>query len=385
MLKNILCVVFLFLFGTSVFARVEEPPKEKIIHIYYMHELQPTLLMAADALRRPKDELKIIFNFYEMPDAKAFNILSLKMRLESGIEIQNGTLYKIDDFNKFKKIYKKHTDAKFIIHTGFFLSINRIMPFLRYIPRNKIKEIHIYESSVGRIKNRWKLSDFVFDKSQMKICIKRQCIRHSDLLFSLGFLYPTVYHIGFLDEFKKNPQNKSFWKNISITNSKFLDMDFNKLSKELPQAERDALLRWYEFDYKAYKKEIAEKKVQMFIVGHASEKRAEQKVISAILDWYNRYKDDKNTILFIKWGRNKKLIEKFNHKYKLPIKTFPDVTFELLILANLIPDKVSGTPSSLYLHLPKENIGQMYNIWRSTHINILLEQKKIEKEQIINL
>ena len=265
------------------------------------------------------------------------------------------------------------------------MSFNRLIPFLRYIPKDKIKEIHFYESNVGRIKGHWSLSDFVFDKDELETCIDRHCIKHSDLLFSLGFLYPVTYHMGFIDELKKDPKNADFWKNILNTKSTFEDMDFYKTAENLTLVEKNKILNWYHFDLEAYKAEIEGKKIHMFTVGHTSEKKEKTKILNSINQWYNHYKDDENAIFFIKWGRNKELKRTFDAQNKLPIKTFPDVTFELLILTNLVPDKVSGTPSSLYIHLPKEKIGQIYNVFKTDHIDVLLDQKKITQDQLIKL
>ena len=123
----------------------------------------------------------------------------------------------------------------------------------------------------------------------------------------------------------------------------------------------------------------------MFIVGHAAEQEKEKEVVAAILDWFRSHRQDMNTNLYVKWGRNKKLQENFNKKFRNLLKSFPNVPFELLILCDLLPDKISGTPSTLFFHLSPENIGNIYNLPRKKHIEFLLKKNKISKEQIINL
>ena len=381
MLKKILsCMLSFILCSYSAFSR----DSENIVHIYYMHELQPTLFMTADILKRPKNELKVAFDS-NIPVKNDYNVIPLKMKLENATEIQNGTLYKRADFKEFKKIYNQNKNSKFIIHSGLFASFNRIIPFLNYIPKEKIKEIHLYESSAGRLKNDWNVNSFTFNKAELEFCLKHHCIRHSDLLFSLGILYPTVYHIGYLDELKKDENYKTFWENLSNTNTSFALMDFNELTKELTLKQKKQLFSWYGFDYKSYKSEIKGKKTEMFIVGHAAEQEKEKEVVAAILDWFRSHRQDMNTNLYVKWGRNKKLQENFNKKFRNLLKSFPNVPFELLILCDLLPDKISGTPSTLFFHLSPENIGNIYNLPRKKHIEFLLKKNKISKEQIINL
>ena len=50
-----------------------------------------------------------------------------------------------------------------------------------------------------------------------------------------------------------------------------------------------------------------------------------------------------------------------------------------------MPDKISGTPSTLFFNLPNEKIENIYNLPLKKHIDFLLEKNKITQEQIINL
>ena len=380
MLKKMIYFCFVALFTFYSYAK----ENKNIVHIYYMHELQPTIFMTADILQRPKNELKIVFNS-NIPEENDYNIIPLEMSLHNLTEIQNGSLYKTSDFSKFIEIYDQYKDANFIIHTGIFLSVNRIIPFLNHIPKERIKEIHLYESSAGRLKNGWNVNSFIFDKAVLNACIKYHCIKHTDLLFSLGLIYPTVYHIGFLDDIKQDERYKTFWANTSKTNASFVEMNFDKLSEELTQAQKEQLLSWYGFDYKAYKAEISNKKVEMFIVGHAAEYSHTEKVLVAIMDWYQRHKDDKDRILFVKWGRNEEILEMLNEEINVSVRSFFNIPFELLTLSDLLPDKVSGTPSTLFFNLPNEKIGNIYYLPYKKHIDFLLEKNKISQDQIIDL
>lgn len=384
MLKKVFYILFFcFIHFSPVIADTHTLPKKEIIHIYYLHEIQPTLFMYADILSRPKDELKIVFNG-NIPKDNDFNVIPLKMRLETETQIQNGILYKQSDVNDFKKIYNQHKKSDFILHSGIFMSINRLIPFLKQIPKKNIKGIHLYESNRGRLKEFWKPQNFIFDKKELEICIKRHCIQHQDLLFSLGLLYPTTYHIGYIDDLRKNQKYDSFWNKTSQTKAVFEEMDFYQLKEKLTPLQKKELLKIYAIDIDKYLSEIQNKKVNIFVVGHASENNYQNEVIQAITDWYNKYKNDSEYKLYIKWGRNKKLKTELQEQ-GIFIPDFPDISFELLIIADLIPDLVSGSPTSLFYNLPKEKIGWIYNLPYKHQINFLLENKLITKDQVIDI
>ena len=81
MLKKVFYILcFCFIHFSPVIADTKSLPKKEIVHIYYLHEIQPTLFMYADILSRPKDELKIVFNG-NIPENKVDNaktVLNIK-------------------------------------------------------------------------------------------------------------------------------------------------------------------------------------------------------------------------------------------------------------------------------------------------------------------
>ena len=384
MLKKVFYILcFCFIHFSPVIADTHTLPKKEIVHIYYLHEIQPTLFMYADILSRPKDELKIVFNG-DIPENNNYNVIPLKMALETGTQIQNGILYKQADFNAFKKIYNQHKNANFILHSGIFMSFNRLIPFLKQIPKKNIKGIQLYESNKGRLKEFWTPSSFLFDKKELEWCIKRHCIEHQDLLFSLGMLYPTVYHIGYIDDLRKDPAYASFWNNVDKTHTSFEEMDFYQLKEKLTSSQKKDLLKIYSFDIDKYLSEIQNKKVNIFVIGHASEDKHQNDIIQAIKDWYDLYKNNEKYKLYVKWGRNKKLKTALQEQ-GIFISDFPDISFELLIITDLIPDLVSGTPTSLFYNLPKERIDRIYNLPYRHQIDFLVENNLIQRDQIIDL
>ena len=358
--------------------------KPEEIHIYIPFEHQASLFMNADIISRSPKVKKVIwgYNRFEGKEEK-YNVTHVgKQRLSNATEIQNGFLY--SDLNELNRLYRKYPNAEYHIHTAIFMSLTRLIPILDIIPKKNIKQIDLYESSVGRTYQGntylWK-NYYTFNKEELQTCIKYHCLKTWNLIFSLHLLYPTTYHLGLLSELKKDPKMQHF---IEGTQTAVLeDMNIEKLKNSLTDDQKDVLLEVYDVDVNNYKKIIAKKKVHLFIIGHASDGIKDnefEKLLVAIQDWKSQ-KTDPDALFFIKPGRDKSIMDKLR-KAKVYIPEFPiQAPFELLVLKDLVPDSISGTSSSLFFNIPKEKIGKIYKTNEGNHLPLL--EKIYGKEKVV--
>jgi hypothetical protein len=96
---------------------------------------------------------------------------------------------------------------------------------------------------------------------------------------------------------------------------------------------------------------------------------------------------DKNRILVLKEHPNltKRTIAKKNQE-KIPNSIiFPKhIPFEILILADLMPDTVSGYTTSVFFVIPKEKIKYFITSNHDTYLPFLKELNMLTDKQIIN-
>ena len=291
------------------------------------------------------------------------------------------------DSEVIKQLIKKYFSQK---NTQYIFYVTNswtqgLIPFLHYLPNEKIKSIMIYEESIGDI----------FMKDTQKFLLSPEELRRNivDLnvklnpIYQYAFhtIYPTTYYFG-LKNFLLTSKNHIDFCNY-LKGANLEDLSFQKLSSTLLECEKQSICKYFKFDLKQYKKVTHGKDVHIFILGHGAEGYAKDKIknekliVEAIKRWHAKYYQNDKQLFFIKAGRNEQPFLELlkNNDIKIPIFPYKG-PFEVLILANLLPKTVSGTDCSLYVNLPSEIIGTIYGNGRWT--NFLKKINKITENQI---
>ena len=358
MLKKILTIFVITLSCLLSTASIAAPAKEKeTVHVFFFQfGTQVNVYLKSVLLQLPKSTPKIVMGNIPEDIKKEYNIQTYSVPYEGGWKYSRGF-----NLDKLKDVIRdmKRRHANYVLH-ACTNEPKVYFPFLQQLPADRIKHIHLYDETTGIFLNNPSYRDSRFSLEQLKTCVEYFCISTYSRTFQFAIhqLYPTTYHTGFLPTLKADPEFKDFWEYTK--DAQWEDMNFHTLAEKMPEKEKKVLYKLYNFDKDAYVAQTDGKLVHMFIVGHGPEKKEDQEqLLKQLRDWVSRY-EDPNAILFVKVGR-KPAVTKAIKAANLPVSILPHhVSFEVLIIANLIPDSVSGTDSSLYRNIPKENIGFIY-------------------------
>lgn len=360
------CIITVFLYSVgdfspiqnfyiNIFEQPEQPSETKMlpeypkgtIHIYLDEATFPTELQLVDIVQRPKDTPKIIsWNLLRFPnlDLHEYNVTALKFGFIKGLSTY--------DEGKIKAIMnelKSLKDNDFVIHANL-LWVASIMPFLRELPKEKIKHIYLYEDGLANhLASTTPLPAVKmdsFNEKELTQMIQSDDIFLSKYAYFLHKYYPVTYRLSFWNEVKKRPMLDHFFELMEDADVE--NIDIQEIAKKLTAEQKKELFKIFNFDVDFYKKIIKNKRVHFFVIGHYLTYDDVD-----LQEWFLQH-NSSDDILFIK-GYSDQLYNRL-----IPAFSFPNqLPFEMLVIGGLMPTSVSGVSSSLFYSLPKENIGKI--------------------------
>ncbi|MBO7257510.1 MAG: hypothetical protein J6V11_01055 [Alphaproteobacteria bacterium] len=382
MFKKLSLFIFCFCFG---FGYTLNPLKPKV-HIYIDYATTPALLQMTDFVKQPHRDKKFIFwrrfpNLNDRVNLSTLNTVQINLPESEG---KNGISWNII-VNSIRTIYNANPDAEYIIHSNLWWN-ELLIPILQIIPQNQVKHIHVYEDG---------LSNVVHSRKHHPISIKPNHNYANDLQnilndtqkyshhydFSFHTLYPTTYHFGFVNYALTHDEFKNFLDLVTMDNIK--EINWNKISQSLSPKQKQLIFDLVDFDADEYKKQVAGKPSDFFLLRAAFSTIDEQVITASWL--FDNY--DKNRILVLKEHPNltkrtiaKKIQEKIPNSIIFP----KHIPFEILILADLMPDTVSVYTTSVFFVIPKEKIKYFITSNHDTYLPFLKELNMLTDKQIIN-
>ena len=380
MFKHLTTFIFFFCFG---FGYVLNPLKPKI-HIYIDWATTPALLQMTDFVKQPQRDKKFIFwrrfpNLTERVNLAELNAVQIDLPQS---EEKNNICYQIVE-NSIQTIYEQNPDTDYVIHTNLWWN-ELLIPILRIIPKEHIKHLHIYEDGVSNIVHSRKhltitiQPDYDYASDLQHILNnQKEYSHHYDLTFHT--LYPTTYYFGFVDYAKNNEDFYLFMNFIGTADIQ--EINYDKTAQKLSDKQKQQIFELVGFDIKDYKKQIGNKPVDFFLLRGAFSSTDEQINTVPTL-----FKNDKNRVLVLKEHPNlnnriiaKKIQEKIPNSIIFP----KHIPFEVLILADLMPDTVSGYTTSVFFTVPKEKIKYFITSDNDKYLPFLKELNIITDEQVI--
>ena len=354
---------------TKVTKMLPEYPKGTTIHIYIEEATFPTELQLFDIVQRPKDTPKIIsWNWLRFPHLNLdnYNVTELGFGFRNSLYHYNKQ--KVEEFIQELKNLK---DNDFVIHANLYW-IASIMPFLRELPKEKIKHIYLYEDGLANhlVPTPLPLIEAnIPDIKQLTQMMEADGNSAHKSAYFLHKHYPVTYRISFWNEVKKKTMLNSFlelMKDADVEN-----IDIQKIANTLTDEQKSELFKIFDFDVNFYKKIIKNKRVHFFVIGHYITYDDMD-----LQEWFLQH-NSSDDILFIK-GNSDQLYNRL-----IPAFSFPNqLPFEMLIIGGLTPTSVSGVASTLFYSLPKENIGKIIYEETDPHAKTIKNLLNLSDEQI---
>jgi len=381
MLRKIALFIFCFCFG---YGYIWNPLKPKI-HIYIDWATTPALLQMTDFVKQPLRDKKFIFwrrfpNLSERVNLADLNAVQIDLPQSEG---KNGICRDIL-INNIHTIYEQNPDTDYVIHSNLWWN-GLLIPILKIIPKERIKHLHIYEDGVSNVVHSRKhyttsiTSGYDYAGDLQNILNgKKEYSHHYD--FSFHTLYPTTYYFGFVDYILTQEAFNTFINFIGIKNVQ--EINYDKIAKKLSDKQKQQIFDLVGFDINEYKKQTAGKPVDFFLLRGVFTTIGDQ--VTTVSTLFKNY--DKNRVLVLKEHPNltKRVIAQKIKKNIPNSIIFPKhIPFEVLILADLMPDTVSGYTTSVFFVIPKEKIKYYITANRDSYLPFLKELNIIASEQII--
>lgn len=353
---------------------IEQRRDQNTIHVFFeVYATTPELMEAIAFVQLPPEKMKII-GWHRFPkrgkkiDLRKLNTIEFDIPPREGLYLDQPKKFT----NFIKKVYQIKPNAYFVFYSNMSQIKNQLFPILREIPRDRVREIHLYEDGLGygigsmyKHQNRKNIITnplkyiSIFDKYLKK----EENVFYAEYYNLLQIFYPTIYHFLGADQIKKRPEYQNFVKKIGKKNIK--DINFEKIRSQLSPAQKSLLFALLDFDYNYWKKLMKNKKTVVFttgfVFGNKNEIQAQINILRELRQgklknllspnsyiWFYKphpsFSSEKETPLLIK--------KEFPDMIEIPAR----IPFEVFIIADLTPDYVFGYSSSLFYALPQKNI-----------------------------
>ena len=387
------------------------PIQKKEIHIFFEnYATAPALSHMVEFSKLDKNTRKIIGwnrfpNRAQLFDLKAYNTVEIPMQKDPRRARENLFAFATIIFDEINK----NPSANLVLHSSFDKVASVLKPLLTVVPKQRIKEIHLYEDGYGDV-FKW-TDDILNQEEQYSKNLKTETetllnssmrkawhIRH---VFGLRELYPVTYH--FLNASKMKDIERFSKLNELLKDANVKDINFDNLSKTLTDEQKQIVYQLSGFNYEYFKNLMSDKKSIMFVTGfYFNDNRyidAEMKVLSLIREnkltnfnienpqdyvWLFKPHPATNDVY-----NEKELQEKFPNIVEVP----SSIPFEIFILADLKPTLTAGFSSSLFFSLnendvlfyakrPKYNTSPLSRL-DDHYLASLIKDKLIRNDQVI--
>lgn len=371
--------------------------EKRPVHIYMDIASIPAFLQMTDFVQVPKTDKKYIAwrrfpNRGKFFDLNSFNTQEIKMPVyESAYQ---ETYSALDE--ALPEIVEQNPEGQFIIHGNLRHPYYTVMPALKHIPPSRIKEIHLYEDGLGNLYEVWRryaTSEYNWSEA----CVqhikdfqnkKTDSLRPQDM-FCLYKLYPTTYHVSFIDMLKKENDFKKFFENLS---ERLVEIDFHKISKELSPDAKKFLYAMVGFNEKQYKETTNGKKTLYYTLGWLQERSDNLLLVEIFNELKNnelkRLLDNPDTVLFFKAHpatAAKSMKDELLKDNKDAIIFPRDIPLEILVIADLTPDYILGFSSTVFFAFEPEKILYYLTINGDKNLQALKKLNIISEEKILDI
>jgi hypothetical protein len=346
-----------------------------------------------DFVKLSQNDKKFIFwrrfpNLNNRINLSEYNAIQIDLP-ESESKSKNKESFDIVE-KSIKNIYDSNPDANYIIHSNLWWN-SLLIPILRTIPKNQVKHIHIYEDGLSNVaysrkKHTLSVTSDNNYKTNLELILNLKLILRDKIKythkydFAFHTLYPVTYYFGFWDYIKKNDEFNSFINFLSTTNIQ--EIDWIRLSHSLTEEQKKVLYLLVGFDIQDYQSRIKNKKVDYFLLrGFFSTIDEQIKTAETLLKSH-----DKNRTLVLKEHPRlvkRNISQKIKEKIPHALIFSKQIPFEVLILADLMPDTVSGYTSSIFFSVPKERIKYYITSEQDGYLNFLKELNIVTDEQVV--
>lgn len=357
------------------------------VHIYIDFATMPALMQMVDFIKVPKHDKKFIFwrrfpNLNNRINLSEYNAIQIDLP-KSESKSKNKESFDIVT-KSIKKIYDNNPDANYVIHSNLWWN-SLLIPILRTIPRNQVKHIHIYEDGLSNVVHSRKKHTISVNpdnnyKTNLELILNGKIEYTHKYDFAFHTLYPVRYYFGFVDYMKKYNEFNVFINFISPENIQ--EIDWIRLSHSLTEDQKEVLYLLVGFDRQDYQLKTKDKMVDFFLLRGASTKVEEQiKTAETLLNSH-----DKNRILILKEHPSlvkHNISQKIKEKIPHALIFSKQIPFEILILADLMPDTVSGYTTSVFFSVPKERIKYYITSERDSYLSFLKELNIVTDEQVV--
>ena len=387
------------------------PIQKKEIHIFFeTYATGPAFSHMIEFSKLDKNTRKIIgwnrfTNRAQLFDLKAYNTVEIPMQQSNLKASENLFSFAATVFDEITK----DPAATLVLHSSFDKVASVLKPLLTVVPKQRIKEIHLYEDGYGDV-FKW-TDDILNQDAQYSKNLKDETekllnnpmrkawhIRH---VFGLRELYPVTYH--FLNASKMKDIERFSKLNTLLKDANIQDTNFENFSKTLTEEQKQIVYQLSGFDYERFKKLMLNKKSIMFVTGfYFNDQRyidAEMKVLSLIqenkLNNFTLENPQDYVWLFKAHPASGDIYKKNGLKEKFPniVEVPSSIPFEIFILSGLKPTLTAGFSSSLFFSLndkdilfyakrPKYNTSPLSRLG-DHYLAALIKDKLIRNDQII--
>lgn len=339
----------------------EPYPNETELHVFLeAYATNPALIQMIYYVQLPQNTPKIIA-WHRFPNLSQKVDLSLNNTIEVPLIQREG--YWTDATNRVLKVTKKEMDKnpnlKLVLHANMGKYDTVLSPFLKQIPKERIRHIHLYEDGAGEI---FKWNFEIPSKEEAEKILNGEQKSKQGVIFQLHHFFPTTIHLFGWKDAQKLSQYTNKIKNLKQADIR--DVDFNYYRDLLKEDQKNLLWQLLGFDYNYWSNLLKGKKSVIFTMGfYFNNKNME----NAEVNFLRRLMTDRsfsgiNPAEYI-WlykphpsfdagATVSQVKEEFPNMVGIPAQ----IPFETFILAGLKPTKTTGYSSSLFYVLNESDI-----------------------------
>lgn len=375
-------IAITIIISLTIFALNVRP--KPVAHIYIDVATASTLLQMINLTNTPATDPKLIGwrrfpNLHTRIDLQTINATEISLP-HSELETK-ATIDLI--LAAFKDFYSKHPDMNYEIHCNLFWG-NILIPILQQIPKKQIKRLHLYEDGIGntiysRSLYTQRQSTHLHLDTKLRQVLAEQIPYDNLYMFSFHKIYPTTYYFSFVDIMHTYPDFDDFFKYLK--GAKIVQTNFDGIIPKLTDNQKEMIYRMTGFDKDAYKKQINGRYTKLFITDASPH----------FID-HTDYADlcfdrpaDQDSVLVLKLhpAYPQYVCDIIAKKIPNAVILPNNLPFELLIIADLMPDQISGYSSSILLSVPFERIGKIIAKHNDFNLPLLDKLHPIAQSQII--
>ncbi len=347
------------------------------VRIYYDPTTIPSLYQAYDFLNQSKEAISFVC-WQRIPNLEK-NLSSYK-----NVHVFNhyeNSVWNAVDISPIKEFVLNNPDAKFIIHSSENW-LNRILYIFDIIPKDAIKEVHLYEDSS------YAMHVNINQTHKNEIANIRNTVLKDVKVF---------YHareVSELNSLQCIYDKKCYMLKKSHRNDILTEASPERLKENLNKNEsiKEAYFKIFNFNYKKFKEELKHPfgiftfgrywkdyfaNLQIAFLNEITGGKLNYLVQKENVNWY--YKEHPKMY-------DEPMFEEILNTERPDLKSIDrNIPMEMFILADIVPDCVAGYYSSMYFNIPAENISAYIKHPDDPYIKIFKRKHTIKPGRILEL